>query len=579
MVIQTPENLLGSPLEGTKKKIHKRYLKLEAERSSWRSHWMEITDYLLPRRGRYLIESKSTRGRRRTNKIINNTGGMALRTLSAGMMSGLTSPARPWFRLQTKDRRVMEMSGVKRWLGETEQVIRGVLNSSNFYNAMPQLYSELGAFGTSPLLRRTHPSRLVHYRPFTAGEYIIAENDYLEVDTLGRRFVMTVAQIVEQFIWNPVSQKMDWEKTTNAVKNLWDRGDYDEEVEVVHMIQPRRKELRDMRRMDGAHRPWADVYVEFGSDKDQLLRESGYFRKPFFVPRWDVLGGDTYGYAPAMDALGDIKQLQHEEKRKAQGIDKMVNPPMTAALSLKGKPTTVLPGGTTYVDPMQGGQGFQPAYMVQPRVQELMLDIQEVGNRINRALYADLFAMMINSDRRQITATEVAERHEEKLVLLGPVLQRLNTELLDPLIEDAFILALEAGLVPPLPEAMEGEEIEIKYVSLLAQAQEAAAAASMERTLSFAGSIAAIDDSVLDNFDLDEAVREYSDILGNSPKVLRERDAVTERRRQRQEEAQRQAAMAQAAEAADAAKTLSEADTQSPNALTDLLQRGRTVVQ
>ena len=146
-----------------------------------------------------------------------------------------------------------------------------------------------------------------------------------------------------------------------------------------------------------------------------------------------------------MDHLGDIKQLQHEQKRKAQAIDKMVNPPMVAPASLRGRPTTVIAGGTTYVDPTQGATGFQPAYQVQPRVNELMMDIQEVQQRIARGFYADLFAMMISSDRRQITATEVAERHEEKLVLLGPVLQRLNVELLDPLLDDTFSFALEAG--------------------------------------------------------------------------------------------------------------------------------------
>lgn len=120
-----------------------------------------------------------------------------------------------------------------------------------------------------------------------------------------------------------------------------------------------------------------------------------------------------------MDHLPDVRQLQHQQKRKAQAIDKMVNPPMTAPTSLKGKPSTVLPGQTTYVDPIQGNtQGFVPAYLVQPRIQEMMVDIQEVQNRIQRGFYADLFAMMINSDRRQMTATEVVERHEEKLVLL-----------------------------------------------------------------------------------------------------------------------------------------------------------------
>jgi len=301
-----------------------------------------------------------------------------------------------------------------------------------------------------------------------------------------------------------------------------------------------------------------------------------------FCPRWDVLSGDVYGYSPAMEQLGDIKQLQHEQRRKAQAIDKMVNPPMRASTALKGRVTTTLPGGTTYVDPMNGNDGFAPVYQVQPRIQEMMMDIQEVQQRIQRGFYADLFAMMINSDRRMMTATEVAERHEEKLVLLGPVLQRLNTEFLDPLLEDAFMTAAAAGKLPPMPEALRGVELKIKYVSLLAQAQEAVAAASLERTLSFGGNLAGVFPNILDNIDEDEAFREYADILGNSPKVLREKSARDEIRNQRaeQQEQARQAELAATAGAAanqtaGAAKLLSETDTQTPNALTDLLRGGQ----
>ena len=333
--------------------------------------------------------------------------------------------------------------------------------------------------------------------------------------------------------------------------------------------------------MDGLNRPFADIYFEEGADDDRLLREGGYNRFPIFAPRWDVLGGDIYGYGPGIEYLGDIKQLQHEQKRKAQALDKMVNPPMVASSNMKGKPSTVLPGGTTYVDPMQGAGGFTPAYQVQPRINEMMLDIQEVQERIQRGFYADLFAMMINSDRRQMTATEVAERHEEKLVLLGPVLQRLNSEYLDPLIEDVFLIALENGMLPEPPEELQGAEIRVKYVSLLAQAQEAVAASALERTLSFAGNLAGVFPQILDNIDEDEAIREYGDILGLSPNVLREtteRDRLRQERQERQQAAQQQEEAMAAAQAgqqgAQAAKLLSETDTQSPNALTDILGGG-----
>lgn len=571
------QQALNSSLKGDMGACHTRYKKLENDRSSWRSHWQEVTDYVLPRRGRYLYESPTSRGRKRNTKIIDNTAGQALRTLSAGMMSGITSPARPWYRL-TVDDYLMDQAGVKDWLMEAERVTRRLLSSTNFYNVAHTSYSELGGFGTHAIIPQRHPTKLRWYKPFTAGEYVIAENKFGEVDTLGRDFSMTVSQIVEKFVYNRATNTYDWSKVSAAVKRLWDNKNYDEDVKVMHMIQPRRKEMRDLSKRDGKNRAFADVYFEEGADKDVFLQESGYDKFTPYVPRWDVLGGDVYGVSPAMEQLGDVKQLQHEQKRKAQAIDKMVNPPMRAPTSMKGRPTTVIAGGTTYIDGIQANGNFEPVYQVQPRIGELNLDIQEVQERIQRGFYADLFAMMINSDRRQITATEVVERHEEKLVLLGPVLQRLNVEFLDPVVDDIFMVALENGLLPPPPEALMGVEVKVKYVSLLAQAQEAVAATAIERSFAFAGNLSALMPHVLDNFDEDEAVRQYSDILGNGPDILRDPQEVRQLREARaQREAEAAAAEAQAMQAqtmqqgAQAAKVLSETDTTQPNALTQLL--------
>ena len=191
---------MNSSLKGKRGAIFLRWERLEDDRSSWRSHWIEISDYLIPRRGRYLIESQSTKGRKRSTKIVDNTAGQSLRTLSAGMMSGMTSPARPWFRLQTPDPEMMDAAGVKDWIGQVERIIRTILTRSNFYNTASTIYTELGAFGTAALYRRRHPTDTVSFRPFTAGEYVIAENEFGEVDTLGREFTMSVSQIVEQFV-------------------------------------------------------------------------------------------------------------------------------------------------------------------------------------------------------------------------------------------------------------------------------------------------------------------------------------------------------------------------------------------
>ena len=185
---------------------------------------------------------------------------------------------------------------------------------------------------------------------------------------------------------------------------------------------------------------------------------------------------------------------------------------------------------------------------------------------------------MINSDRRQMTATEVVERHEEKLVLLGPVLQRINVELLDPLLDDVFEYALEAGLLPEPPEALAGEEREVEYISLLAQAQQAVAASSLERVMGFAGNLVAVFPEIVDGIDSDAALRQYANILGTSPDVIISDEELQAKRQARAEEQQQMQAMQQAGQLAQGAKILSETDTQNPNALTDLLGTGASVV-
>ena len=565
------------PLKGKKSALYRRFVKLENDRSSFRSHWMEISDYIAPRRGRYLIEGQNSRGRKRTTKIIDSTGTQALRVMAAGLMSGMTSPARPWHRRRVRDD-LMDNGDVRRWLAQVEMIERSILHKSNFYNAIYTVYTELGAFGTAPLYRQPSFDDVIRFRPLTAGEYVIAENDQGVVDTLGRHFTMSVGQIVQKFVHNPMTGEMDWSGVSKTTKRLWDQSNYDELVEVLHFIEPRLMGDRDTSKKDALNMPFKSCYFELASESDELLMESGYRKFPAYVPRWDVLSGDVYGRCPGMDTLGDIKQLQHQQKRKAQAIDKMVNPPMVAPTSLKGKPSTVLPGQTTYVDPMQGGQGFVPAYQVQPRISELQVDIAEVQNRIQRGFYADLFAMMINSDRRQMTATEVVERHEEKLVLLGPVLQRINVELLDPLLDDVFEYALEAGLLPEPPEALAGEELEVEYISLLAQAQQAVAASSLERVMGFAGNLVAVFPDIVDGINSDEALRQYSEILGTSPDVIISDEELQAKRQARAEEQQQMQAMQQASQLAQGAKVLSETDTQNPNALTDLLGTGASVV-
>lgn len=520
------------------------------ERSSWITHWREISDYQQPRAGRFVVTDRN-RGDKRANHILDNTAVFGARTLAAGLMSGVTSPARPWFRLEIKDKDLMESGPVKTWLHDTAALLRAVFASSNTYRSLHTIYEELGLFGTGCSIVLPDFDNVIHHYPLTVGEYALSTNSKGEVDTVCREFQLTVGQMVEQFGRNACSQ---------AVRNLFDRGNYDAWVDTIHMIEPRKE--RDLTKRDGRNMRFASCYLEPGKENwDQFLSESGFNRFPALAPRWVVTGNDVYGTSPGMECLGDVKQLQHQQLRKGQAIDYQVNPPLQVPTKYKEATKARLPGGVFYVDSMGQNQGVRSAFDVNLNLQHLMLDIQDVRERIRSAYYADLFLMLANDNRSGITATEVAERHEEKLLMLGPVLERLHNELLSPLIDTAFDYASRAGILPEPPQELQGMDLSVEFISVLAQAQRAVATQGMDRLLGTVSQMAAVKPEVLDKIDFDQVVDEYGNAYGVSPKIIVSDDQVAALRQQRAAAMQAQQAAATAPQVVESAKTASEIDT------------------
>lgn len=549
------------------------------ERASFITHWRELSDWISPRRGRFFVQDRN-KGDKRNAKIINSAATMALRTLSSGMMAGITSPARPWFRLATPDRDMMEFGPVKLWLAAVEQRMREVFAGSNVYNQLSVLYRELGLFGTGCMTVLEDYEDVIRVYNHTAGGYLIGQSHRLDVDTLYREFDMTVGQVVGQFVFGGNrNAKPDWSVVSPAIQSLWDRGGVDSWVTVVHAIEP--NDARDLRMKDARNKAYRSVYYEVGATGDTMLKQGGFDEFPAMSPRWDVTGEDIYGTdCPGMTALGDVKSLQVEEKRKAQAIDKMSNPPLSGPASLRNVPVSSLPGGLTIYD--QGEkQQLAPVYQVDPRIRELMEDISRTESRIERAFYADLFLMLSMSNRRQITAREVEERHEEKLLMLGPVLERLHNELLDRLIDRTFAVMLRAStdgngrwldraVIPEPPREMRGVDLKVEYISILAQAQKAVGVVGIERIAGFVGGLAAIAPEAIDKLDVDQMVDDYGELTGVSPKLVRPDDDVVKRRADRARQVAAQQAIAQAQPMAETVKTLADAKTDGDDVLSRL---------
>jgi hypothetical protein len=540
-------------------KLFTRWGALKSERATWLSHWKEISDYMLPRSGRFFIQDRD-KGWKRHNNIYDSTGTRALRVLAAGMMSGMTSPARPWFRLGVGDPDLMKSPAVKVWLHENTQMMLRIFSKGNTYRALHSMYEELGAYGTAASIVMDDYDDVIRHYPLTCGEYALATDYRGTVNTIYREFQKTVAELVGEFGIDNVSP---------SVKNMHDRGSLDQWITIVHAIEPRVD--RDPRMKDAKNMPYASCYFELNAKEGKYLRESGYKQFPALSPRWATAGGDIYGNGPGMEALGDIKQLQHEQLRKAQAIDYKTKPPLQVPTSMKNRDIETMPGGVSFVDMSGQSGGIKTAFDVNLDLSHLLMDIGDVRERIRGSFYADLFLMLANQTDARMTATEVAERHEEKLLMLGPVLERLHNELLDPMIEMTFARMLEAGLVPPPPEELQGMEINVEFVSMLAQAQRAVATNGVDRFVANLGSMASFKPDVLDKFDSDKWADEYSEMLGISPELIVPGEQVALIRQERSKQALAAQRSAMLNQTADTASKLAGANTGGQNALTDVM--------
>lgn len=546
---------------------NKRLEALRSERSTFLPLYRELSDYHLAHRGRFLTSDRN-KGNKRNTKQINNTSRLSGRTLSSGMMSGITSPARPWFRLSTGDTELDDVKTVKMWLHQVQQIMYKVFAQSNFYNSLHQLYSELGVFGTGAMGIFQDFENVIWCKPYTVGSYMIGLNSQNISDTFYREYEISVGQCIKQF---------GEENVSISVKQQWEKGNSEAWVKIVHAVEP--NDNRDNASPLANQKPWRSVYYEAnkgkGSVAKNFLRESGFDEFPFVTPRWDVTAEDVYATdCPGITALGDTKAMQLAERRKYQAIDKLVNPPLQGPSALKNKVNGNTVGANDIVWHDQKNGGLSSIYgNYRPDINVIKEEILNAENRIQRAFYEDLFLMLAQTDRRQITAREVAEKHEEKLLMLGPVLERLHTELLDPSIDRTFNILQQNGVLPLPPPELQNRELNVEYVSVLAQAQRLAATGAVDRLVGFTGQIAAVWPEARHKVNAFAAIDEYAESLGVDPVMVNSNEEATARVQAEQQQAAQAQAMATAEQGASIAKTASEAEVTENNALGAVMRR------
>jgi hypothetical protein len=547
--------------KSTREKLEDTITGMQAERRPFEGDWEEIGRLCLPNRVdvRSSRSTANTSRSRRANTATHDTAGsIARRRLVNGMATGLTSASRPWFKLTTYDPDLAEFQPVKEWLDAVQKAIYRFFAKTNYYDMTKMQYGDLGTMGVGCVLGIEHPKYLGVFHHLPVGSYYIALDDGLRVGRLVRYTRPTVEQVVQQV-------RGDFTKTSAAVKRAYDEGNYNVIVPCVHVIE-NNKDANGKRRSPGVAKDWRSVKWEIGQDnKGILLSEKGFDSQPFSAPRWETVGDQVYcETSPGFEALADLRELQLTARRKGRAMDNLVKPALSAPAGLARTQLSLDPGTINYID-AQSGDVVKPVLQTDPRTLEFIRGEQNfLTQRMNELFYADLFMAITQMEGIQPrNEQELMYRNEEKLTQLGPVVDRVNIEKLEADVDRAYTILKNLGMLPPIPPDLQGQPLQIEFVSILALAQKASDNTQIERIARFIGFLAGIFPEAKIKFDAEEAIDTYATGLGTPPKIIRSDEIVAKLKQEMQAQANADM-MAQRAPAmrdgAEAAKLMSETE-------------------
>jgi hypothetical protein len=505
-----------------------RFDRLKSQRANWESHWQEVADYMQPRKAD--VTKSRSKGDKRTELIFDGSPLQSVELLSASLHGMLTNPSTPWFSLKFKNAAMENEDEAKEWLESATEVMYSAFNQSNFQQEIFELYHDLITFGTAAMFIEEDEEDNLKFSTRHINEIYISENDKGRIDTVFRKFRISARAAIQKF----------GDVSTNIA--VIAKKDPYEEVEILHAVFPRSD--FNPAKQDKKNMPFESIYMD--ADSGEELSVSGFKEFPFVVPRYLKASHEIYGRSPAMTALPDVKMLNEMSKTIIKSAQKQVDPPLLVPDDGFLLPVRTVPGGLNFyragtrdrIEPLNIGAN-----------NTLGLNMEEQRrNSIRNAFYVNQLMMQ---DGPQMTATEVIQRNEEKMRLLGPVLGRLQSELLKPLIDRSFAILMRRNLFAQAPDFLSGQDIEIEYVSPLAKAQKSTELSSIMRAIEIMGSLSNVA-PVFDHINMDKLVRHLTNIVGVPQKILKpqsELDAERQAQAQQVEQQQQLQNIQQVAEA------------------------------
>jgi hypothetical protein len=530
------------------KDIFTRWKAAKNKRSNWEWQWQDVLKYVVPHKD-FVTRQRSVQGEQLPTDVYDTTARMANQTMASGFQGNLTNPATRWFNLRLQKPELNEPKEIKIWLSQVQNTMFDVFSSSNFDDQIHEAYTDLGSAGTSVLFEVEDPKDIVRFNCIHISEVSIGEDDKDRVIEVFRQYTMSAIQCYTK--WGDKAPREALEKVK--------KQKFEDRIMLLHAVYPR--EYRTIGSSTANNLPYASVHMALESQ--EIVQEGGFHENPFMVTRFHKVSGDPYGYSPAIIMLPDIKMLNAITKTIIRAAQKIVDPPLILPHDGFLLPLTMVPAGINYKisgNPNDKIEALQTGANI-PVGREEQADLRMA---INRSYFVDLFLTL--ADKRNMTATEVVERVQEKMLMLGPVLGRLQTEMLDPIIERTFNILMRKQLIPPPPPILEGEDFTIEYISPLANAQRGARVTSLTNILQLTGSIAPLIPEVVDKINTDKAIDHAAEVFGVNPNLIRSDEEVVAIRQKRAELQQQMAQQEMMAQGVDMAKKGAEAEKASAEA-------------
>lgn len=497
------------------------------ERAQWDAVWQELKDLVRPDTTDFSGGAGRAADARR--RIFDGTAPWALEQLSAGLHSYLTSPVDRWFSIGVAGISYDQLAfEAKAWLESVSDTIYAHYSNpfASFNPSVHEGYLDIGGFGTACLYQWMDPeTQNLMFRAYPLADCWVAESSDGHVDTLHRRVKWDVRQCAQEF---------------GALPEKLAKMRPEDKVTILHCVYPRSDRNPELR--TPKHKAFASVYLCV--ETKELLRESGYDHFPYHAPRWSKLAGEVYGRSPALSVFPEIRMVNAMSKTVIVAAQKLVDPPLQVPDDGFMLPIRQTPGGLNFYRP--GTEKIESLY-TGGRVDIGIDMIEQRRETIRRGFYVDWLVRPTKKERQ--TAQEIMDDRNQMLSMMGPIVGRLQAELLGPLVRLSYQLLAKRRLLPPMPSSLDGAELDIAYISPAAKAQSTTRGQGVQAYIGQLTQLLPVMPNLLDSVNEDALNAELQDITDVPRRVLNDPKVTAARRAKREEQQQ----MAQAVEAAPAA--------------------------